>query len=276
VRSGPLWVAGVATGVAAYGVQALFLFPVAELDPVAWLLAGLVAARVARRAELVRLRPPRLVPVLAAAGAVVALAAGILDVAADRVARRTLAAIADDRPTDGGAAARLRPDAVRYRLVAARAHLAGTAPGSRRQALAELDRALDVSPKDPVAGAERARLLLDRARLTGDSADVAAARAALQTLVRLDPRNAELQLRLGIALDLAGDARGAERAWREAEWLAPASAAGSTNLALAYAKGGRWDEAKAAAERALERDPEDARARGVLEQAEQATQPDGT
>lgn len=272
VRSGPVWVAGVATGVAAYGVQALFLFPVAELDPVAWLLAGLVVARVARRGEQVRLRPPPLVPVLAGIAAAVALVAGVLDVAADRVARRTLAAVAGDRPTDAGAAARLRPDNVRYRLVAARAHMAGTAPDARRQALRELDRALDVSPKDPVAGSERARILLDEARLTGDAADVAAARAALGALVRRDPRNAELQLRLGVALDLAGDARGAERAWREAERLAPASAAGSTNLALAYAEEGRWREAKAAAERALERDPDDARARAVLEQAEQAEQ----
>ncbi|MGI8684952.1 MAG: O-antigen ligase family protein, partial [Acidimicrobiales bacterium] len=241
VRAGPVWVAGIATGVAAYGVQALFLFPVAELDLVAWLLAGVVVARVVRRDEVVRARPPRLVHALTGAAAVVALAAGALDVVADRAARRTLAAVADSRPTDADAAARLRPDAVRYRLVAARAFEAGTAPGARRRALAQLDRALDMSPRDPVVGAERARLLLNQARLTGDAKDVAAARSSLQALARHDPRNAEVQLRLGIVLDLAGDAAGAERAWLAAERLAPRSAAGSTNLALAYARAGRWD-----------------------------------
>ncbi len=277
VRAGPVWVAGVATGVAAYGVQALLLSPVAELDPVAWLLAGVVVARVVRREEVVRIRPPRLVPVLAAAAAVLALVAGALDVAADRVARRTLAAVADSRPVDADAAARLRPDAVRYRLVAARAYEAATTPGARAKALAQLDRALDISPGDPVAGAERARLLLNRARLTADEADIAAARSSVQTLVRHDPRNAELQLRLGIALDLSGDEAGAERAWLVAERLAPRSAAGPTNLALAYAKAGRWDEARAAARRALRRDPDDERAQGVLDEADAAVaKTDGT
>lgn len=256
LRVGPVWVAGVATGVAAYGAQALFLFPVAELDPVAWLLAGVVVARVVRREEVVRLRPPGFVPALAGVAAVVVFVAGALDVAADRRARRTIAAIADSRPVvDGAAAARLRPDAVRYRLVAARAFVAGAGPGARRKALAQLDRALDVSPGDPVAGAERARLLLQQARRTGDVADVAAAVSGLEALIGHDPRNAELLLRLGIALDLAGDAAGAEKAWLAAERLAPRSAAGSTNLALAYARAGRWDEAGAAAMRALRRDP---------------------
>lgn len=267
VRTGPVWVAGVATGVAAYGVQALFLFPIAEIDPVAWLMAGVVVGRTVRRTELVRLRPPRLLAAVAAVAAVAAGVAGVLDVAADRTARRTLRAASDGRPVDATAAARLRPDAVRYRLVAARALEAGTAAGSYRRALAELDRALDFSPLDPVAAAERARLLLAHARLTADAADLAAAKEALQQLARRDPRNAQTQLRLGIALDLSGDATGAERAWLVAERLAPRSAAGSTNLALLYVKAGRWLDARAAAERALARDPDDARARQVLDVA---------
>ena len=268
VGSAPVWVAGVATGVAAYGVQALFLFPVAEIDPVAWLLAGIVVGRTVHRQELVRLRPPRLVAVVAAVAAVAAGVAGALDVVADRAARRTLAAAAaDGRPVDAEAAARLRPDAVRYRLVAARALEAGTAAGSYRRSLAQLDRALDVSPLDPVAGAERARLLLDHARITADPADLGAARAALQEQAGRDPRNALTQLRLGVVLDLSGDVAGAERAWLVAERLAPHSSAGSTNLALAYAKAGRWPEARAAAERALRRDPDDAQARQVLDTA---------
>ena len=267
VRNAPVWVAGVATGVAAYGAQALFLFPVAEIDPVAWLLAGIVVGRTVRRQELVRLRPPRLVAVVAAVAAVAAGVAGALDVVADRAARRTLAAAADGRPVDADAAARLRPDAVRYRLVAARALEAAAAAGSYRRSLAQLDRALDISPLDPVAGAERARLLLDHARVTADSADLGAARAALQEQADRDPRNALTQLRLGVVLDLSGDVAGAERAWLMAERLAPHSSAGSAYLALAYARAGRWPEARAAAERALRRDPDDAQARQVLDTA---------
>ena len=268
VRGGPVWVAGVATGVVAYGVQALFLFPVAELDPVAWLLAGLVVSRVLQSSEVRRMRPPRVVPVLAAVATAGALAAGVLDIGADRVARRTLAAAADGQPTDPDRAARLRPDALRYRLVAARAWDASTAAGARAKALYQVDRALDLSPRDPVARAERTRLLLDSARLTKAPADVRAARTALEQLASEDPRNAETLLRLGVARDLAGDVEGAEEAWRAAERLAPRSSAASTNLALSYAEAGRWDEAAAAARRALRRNPSDARARQVLDQAE--------
>ena len=269
VRSGPAWVAGSAAGLVAYAAQSLFLFPLAELDPLAWLLAGVVVSHSVRAEDRVALSPPRVVAGVCAALAGAALVAGVLDVAADRTARRTLAAVAEDRAVDDpGAAARLRPDALRYRLVAARAEEAGTAPGGRRRALAHLDRALALSPRDPVAGAERGRLLLASARLTLAPEDVRAAQAALEALARRDPRNARTLLRLGLARDLAGDGPGAEQAWLAAERLAPRSSAGPTNLALAYARAGRWDEARAAARRALRRDPSDTRAQEVLRAAD--------
>ena len=269
LRSGPAWVAGTSVGLVAYAVQSLFLFPVAELDPVAWLLAGAVVSRSAHSDEWVTRRPPRALAVIAASAAVVAFAAGVLDVAADRTARRTLAAVAADEHVDEpGAAARLRPDALRYRLVAARAEAAASAAGATSRALRHLDRALDLSPRDPVAGAERGRLLLQRARRTGAPADIRAAKAAMEDLARRDPRNAETLLRLGLARELAGDGAGAERAWLAAERLAPRSSAGPANLALAYARAGRWDEARDAARRALARDPSDVRAREVLRSAD--------
>ncbi|MGQ0520752.1 MAG: O-antigen ligase family protein [Actinomycetota bacterium] len=269
LRTGPGWVAGVAAGLVAYAVQSLFLFPVAELDPVAWLLAGLVVSRSIRPEERLTLRPARAAPALAGALAGVALVAGVLDVAADRSARATLAAVARDQPVrDPAAAARLRPDALRYRLVAARAEEASAEPGAERRALAQLARALDLSPRDPVAGAERARLLLNRARRTESPAHVDKARSALEALVRRDPRNAQTLLRLGLARQLDRDGRGAERAWLAAERLAPRSPAASTYLALAYARAGRWDEARAAARRALARDPSDQRARAVMDEAD--------
>lgn len=269
LRSGPGWVAGIAAGLVAYALQSLFLFPLAELEPVVWLLAGLVVSRSMRSEERVTLARRRPVAALATAAAGVALVAGVLDVAADRTARSALAAVAKERTVDQpAAAARLRPDAVRYHLVAARAEEAANTPGAQGRALAHLERALDLSPRDPVAGAERARLLLDRARRTGSAAHARSARAVLEALARSDPRNAQTLLRLGLARELAGDGAGAERAWLAAEGLAPRSSAASTNLALAYARAGRWDAARSAARRALERDPADERARAVLRAAD--------
>ena len=65
----------VAAGVVAYAVQELFLFPVAVLEPAAWLLAGVVVAATARPDEQVEVAVPRAVPALAG---VLAVAAAVL------------------------------------------------------------------------------------------------------------------------------------------------------------------------------------------------------
>jgi Flp pilus assembly protein TadD len=253
LRHAPPALAATATGLVAYAAQALFLFPIAELEPVAWLLAGVtVAATTGERA--LTLRPRRWMPALAAILAALAFAAGTLDVVADRRARDILA----EDTSDPTGAARLRPDALRYRLAAAR-----RLPPAL--ALDQLDHALDVSPRDPVVRGERARLLLEL--------DPSQARDALQDLARDDPRNAEVLLRLGLAHALTGDTTEAEQAWKRAEYLAPTSAAASTNLAVAYAQQGRWADATSAAHRALARQPGNQRAQAVLEEA---AQQDGT
>ncbi|HEX9968616.1 MAG TPA: tetratricopeptide repeat protein, partial [Acidimicrobiales bacterium] len=235
--------------------QSLVLFPVPELDVVAWLLAGTVVGATLRADEGRWLRVPRTLPALAAFLAMGALVLGVLDVAADR---------ASASGGDPDQAMRLRPDALRYRLVAARAREAeGTVQGFDA-ALARLGEARRLSPEDPVVGAEQGRLLLDRARSTGTRAHVEQARVHLEALARRDPHNAEVQLRLGLARALDGDDAGAERAWLVAERLAPRSAAASTNLALAYARSGRTEQARAAARRALRRDPSATRAADVL------------
>ncbi|HVE45371.1 MAG TPA: O-antigen ligase family protein [Acidimicrobiales bacterium] len=264
-RASP-WVAGAAAGLVGYFAQSLFLFPLGEIEPLVWLVAGVVAAQVTAGEELVHLRAPRAVPVAAGALAAVALVAGSLDVVADRHARATLAATPNDGvPLRPGRAARLRPDALRYRLVAARA-LSGTgSPSGIDKALKHLDAALRISPRDPVVRSERGRLLLERARRSGSTTHLRTARAALGKLAEDDPRNAEVLLRLGLAEQLSGNGRQAERAWLAAERLAPRSAAASTDLALAYARAGRNAEAAAAARRALARDPTSERARRVLE-----------
>jgi O-antigen ligase/Flp pilus assembly protein TadD len=248
-----------AVGVVGYFAQSLVLFPVPELDVVAWLLAGLVVGATVRSGEKRSYSVSRVVPVALGVVGFAALMAGVLDVAADRSARRALADAADaDR------AMHLRPDALRYRLVAARAHEAtGTADGLDA-AIERLREARALSPGDPVAGTELGRLLLDRARRTGAAVDIDQARRHLEGLAPRDPHNAETQLRLGLARALDGDDAAAEQAWLSAERLAPRSAAASTNLALAYARLGRTDDARAAAGRALRRDPAAERAHDVL------------
>lgn len=265
-RSDP-WVAGTAAGLVGYFWQSLFLFPIGEIEPLVWLLGGVVAGRVAAEGDVVRLRVPRPLAVVAGGLTGVALVAGALDVVADRHARDILDAVAAHRdvPHPPGRAAQLRPDALRYRLVAARALTAAASPTGLDRALDHLDVALRFSPRDPVVRGERARLLLEKARRSGSASDLRAARAALEDLAADDPRNAEVLLRLGLVEQLSGNAAGAERAWLGAERLAPRSAAASTDLALAYLQAGRKGDAAAAARRALARDPSSERARRVLE-----------
>ena len=259
LRRGSALDAGLAAGLVAYAVQSLFLFPIAELEPVVWALAGLAVARAGRDRERVSVRVSRVVPGVLAVGAALALVAGGFDVVADHRAKHILAGA----PADADGAADLRPDAVRYHLVEARAR---ESSGDVDGAIGAVDDALVVSPLDPVARSEHARLLLDRARRSHDGHDLAVARDALESLAHDDPRNAAVLLRLGVARALDDDAAGAERAWIAAERLAPASAAASTNLAVAYAEQGRDDDARAAARRAIARDPSATRARSVLDQ----------
>jgi tetratricopeptide (TPR) repeat protein len=184
---------------------------------------------------------------------------------ADRDAKRVLTA-ANDGGTVAGPerAVSLRPDQLRYRLVAARAYEARGSLSGVDLALAQLDRALDLSPRDPIARSEHARLVLERARRNHRRVDAQKARDELEHLRRDDPRNAQVLLRLGVARALTGDDRGAEAAWLDAQRLAPRSAAAPTDLAVLYARQGRTADARAAARRALARDPEALAARDVL------------
>lgn len=218
---------GLATGVIAYAVQQLMLFPLAEIDPVWWLLAGMVVTAsgpgaASMRASVWSHRAPAL---LAFTLGGFALVAGALDVAADRLAKEALDASAAGRPDAAveraERASTLRPDNVRYRLVAAEVL-------ARRGALADIDRALeqtrralDWSPRDPLAVDAGASLLLDRAAITGEAADVEASLTAWRQLVERDPLRARWQLQYGRAAALAGDVETARAAWSTAADLSP-------------------------------------------------------
>ncbi|MFS8481926.1 MAG: O-antigen ligase family protein [Acidimicrobiia bacterium] len=227
VRTGEPWLAGVGAGLVAHVAGGLFLFPLAELEPLAWLLAGAVLAAAGTPAR-VRTAPRALVGGLAALAAV-ALVAGALDVAADRHARRAAEALAVG---DGAAAAeataaavRLRPDVVRLHLLDARARVADRQ--GVRAGLAAVDEALAISPGDPIARRERARLLVARAEATRAPHHVAAARTELDRLLADDPLDSALWRLAAAAAALDGDAAAAEAAAARAAELRPDRADGT-------------------------------------------------
>jgi O-antigen ligase len=216
IRSRRALMVGIGAAVIAYGAQQLLLFPLAELDPIWWLLAGIVVTVTSPgtspsdRVEHRRLA----VPVLAAAASVLVLVAGVLDVAADRLARTALRSTDRDAAVDSAErAVSLRPDNIRYRLVAAETHLDRSTLADIDEAIAGARTATRWSSHDPLAGDELATALSARAAVTGEAHDLATALVGWQQLVDRDPHRASWQLQLGRAAALAGDSQRARRAW---------------------------------------------------------------
>jgi O-antigen ligase len=225
IRSRRALMVGIGAAVIAYGAQQLLLFPLAEFDPIWWLLAGIV---VTLTSPSDRVEPRRLaVPALAAAVSALALVAGVLDVAADRLARTALRSTDRDAAVDSAErAVSLRPDNIRYRLVAAETHLDRGTLADIDQAIAEARTATRWSSNDPLAGDELATALSVRATATGEAHDLATALLGWQQLVDRDPHRASWQLQLGRAAALAGDSQRARRAWIAAAELGEPGADG--------------------------------------------------
>lgn len=213
VRRGPPVLVGAGAGVIAYAVQQQLLFPVLEVDPAFWLVAGLVVGSVGvpRGRRRVRL-PSSLGPSFAGAAAVVLLVAG-LDMAADHALGRAtsdhdpISQITALRHADRAAA--LRPDSIRAWYVAARVAADGPALTDLDAGLDRIEAGLERAPTDPALRAEHGVLLLERAQRSGLAGDVDRAVESLQTLVAEDPVHPHHRLRLGAALTLADDAAGA-------------------------------------------------------------------
>jgi O-antigen ligase/Flp pilus assembly protein TadD len=227
-------VAGLAVGTIAFAVQQLVLFPVAELDALWWLVAGLLVAATSTTSTVAtQHRSRRVLGTVALALAALAAAAGIADVAADRLARRAVDAGSDRDAAvaDARRATELRPDDLRYRIVAAQVL-------SERGTLADVDEALRQaraglrwSPNDPIVRDQEAALLLQRATITGDPADTAASLDAWRRLTALDPYRSAWQVQLGRAAALAGEVDLARTAWTTAVDLDPADTTAATLLA---------------------------------------------
>ncbi len=233
MRGDRLWLVGVAAGLVAHFAGGLFLFPIAELEPLVWLLAGLVLAAspsfVDRSSPQRSFAVHRTLPVLLGVLAAVAFVAGVLDVAADRQAARAADALAEgDTAAAADAAAnatRLRPDVVRLHLLEARARVAdeqGTLAG-----LAAVDDALSVSPADPIARRERARLLVVRAEATRAPDHIDEARTEVERLLARDPLDATLWALAAVSAELDGDQAAARQALERAEDLSPEDSDGT-------------------------------------------------
>lgn len=236
--------AGVGAGVIAYLVQQQFLFPIAEIDPLVWMIAGLalaapsVAAATAQDAAPIRsIEVSPMLRGLLFGVAVLAGMAGIADVVADR---RTAVAVAESDPqiaTSQIDAARRRAVSIRYDFIASR--LWG--PSSLEESAQRIEDGLRLSSEDPALLGEQARRALELAAANDTAASLDRAVALLESLVDRDPNHPEHVLRLGVAYarrserpDAAtalADTQRAEAAFRHAVALAPGEPIAQQNLA---------------------------------------------
>ena len=223
-------VAGVGAAVLAYQAHQLFLFPLADIDVVFWLLAGLVVALDRSRGPL----RTALVPsgVRRASGTVLlalcstAAFVGVSDVLADRAVGRSVeAGDFDVAVRQADAAAERAPWSLRYEFVAARTWSLGVGPESVDIALTRIGDAVALAPNDPAVLEERARLLLEKAIRGDHRDDIEAAVVALIELTSSDPSDPTDLVRLGVAQLLAGDGAAATKSWTRAKDLGSADAA---------------------------------------------------
>ena len=205
IRHGEAVVAALAVGVVAYVVQQQLLFPVVEIDPVVWLMAGAVVATSPPSLLVTRGRVRALALATIAAGLA---AVGILDVVADHDAKQALHAVAVGQPTRAlelaDRAHALRPDSMRYDLVAAVIAAEPRTLPALDAGLLRLDRALALSPRDPLLRLRRAQWLSARAELTRQPADIDLALSTWRSVLRTDPRNPAVLQGLAAAEELAG------------------------------------------------------------------------
>jgi hypothetical protein len=218
---------GFGAALLAYSIQQLALFPIAEIDPVFWIVAGItvVAAGTSEptpmRTAALPARVSRPIAVGFTGIAAVCLVLGILHVSADRLAHNAATAPQPDAAAAlAERAVDLRGGVVRYRLLAAAAHAAtGTLAGVDR-AIDATQKALEISAGDPIVRRQAAGYLFERAQITGDRADIDTALDAYVDLVGDDPFCYECQYRLGLAASLADDRAVARRAFEQADALA--------------------------------------------------------
>lgn len=208
---------GLAIAAVAYAVQQLFLFPLSTIDPVFWMLAGSTLVTAWPTSVVAPARSTSRVARLTLGSALLAalLLNSVVAIAADRSAR--IAIDTDDLAAAEQAAA-LRPDVVRYHLLVA--SLEPVTITGRNAAIAETNKALRVSPNDPILQQAHADALLRLALATGLDDDIGAAIDATRRLVVADPNCYSCALALGYASALGRDTTTATEAFARAATLA--------------------------------------------------------
>ncbi|BAN01439.1 hypothetical protein YM304_11250 [Ilumatobacter coccineus YM16-304] len=227
---------GLGAGLLAFAIGQQFVFPIAEIDPVFWLLVGVGAVRArAVRAETAEVEvevtvvvddgsplvpepmprrqrvPSIVIAVVFGLGALAAAVVGVREVAADRLAQQAVTATDPEAAHDLAArAADLAPVDVRHRLLAAQVSAARGSLAGVDDALAAIERAVEISPRDPAVRIEQARVLALRAAVTGTDSDRSAARRAWADLVADAPSCARCHRGAGLAAAERGDVDAAE------------------------------------------------------------------
>lgn len=236
---------GLGAGLIAFAVGQQFLFPIAEIDPLFWLLVGVAVARVRRLATgSVEAEPADVgggqamgrsvgrsaarvaVAVAFGVGACASVVVGVREVAADRLARQAVTArdrdVAYERAMQ---ATELAPSDIRHRLLTAQVSAARGSLAGVDDALVGIAGAIEISPRDPAVRIEQARLLALRAAITGTDADRSAARRAWADLVDSAPSCARCHRGAGLAAAERGDVDVAEESLERASELGDAEAA---------------------------------------------------
>lgn len=242
-RLGPAgW--GIAAGLLAYLVQLGFSFPLADLDALVWLLAGVLVAPSARRVALPGGFARGAVGVSVAAAVAGALWQG-RDVLADRQLR--VAIDADARGDVAGAevafrrATDLAGERAQYWQAYGRfERFVGEAardPARLARSTAAHRRALELLPGDTSYALDRLDAELSSAELgQGDAATVV---TGVQDVLRHDPSSARALFALGVAQADAGQLDAARTSWERAHSLVASWSSGpARNLARLADNGG--------------------------------------
>jgi hypothetical protein len=145
-----------------YVVQQQFLFPLQELDPLFWVLAGFLFATT-RRDEIVLARGRLVAATAIGVGLVFALVMGTREVIADRLLQHAADGRGNQRLADADHATRLRSDSIRTWYAAARIAARGDALTDVDAALVRAEQGLRRSPRDPALRRLQAALLAERA-----------------------------------------------------------------------------------------------------------------
>ncbi len=269
LRRGSWTDAAFAAALLAYSINGLFLFPLAEVDPIFWIVAGAFLALTIPSPPVAAESPSTLVGAVAGgfalAAAVAMGAAGALDVAADHrimsAASTESAVVALDH---ADAARRLRPDSIRYHFAAAR--IAASQPNGAGVdgALERLADGLTWSAADPALRHEETLVLINEARRTVDSDDITAALLPLAELDRRDPNHPEGQQRYGIALALDGQTQLAIEQFEHAAYMTPTRPEALLNLAFVHLGNDDLAAAETAVRRAWSIAPDDDRVRRLV------------